>query len=276
MNDKPKEPRYDYDDEIDLYELWLKITKRWKLILIVVLIVTLSALIISLNMKPVYKGTFVIRTPVVTPKEVKKHIEKLEVLKGEQRVEELADILKVPVSLIENTVKISTREIRGVQVVLEVDLEVYDPKIIPPMASAIVSYLNSEPYIKERLEKERELVLNKIRETRSTIKTLIQAKKTINRFIKQGKELYFNPTEIDEIIKKYKDEEISLKYKLSLLKGIEISVDPVVPKEPYKPKVKLITTVAFLSSLFLGIFLALCSEWLSESRRRYENRGERT
>ncbi len=49
---------------------------------------------------------------------------------------------------------------------------------------------------------------------------------------------------------------------------VEIIDPPSLPDLPVKPKKKLIVAVAGVSSLFLGMFLALFLEWLEETKRK--------
>ena len=81
--------------------------------------------------------------------------------------------------------------------------------------------------------------------------------------------IYFNPAEIDKAIQAFESQLISIKTQLETLKGFEMSVNPVIPEKPDKPKKFLVLTVAITSSLFLGIFLALFLEWLEEARKRH-------
>lgn len=53
---------------------------------------------------------------------------------------------------------------------------------------------------------------------------------------------------------------------------VEVIDPPSVPDIPVKPKKALIVTVAGVTSLFLGIFLAFFLEWIEEARRRYSEK----
>lgn len=50
---------------------------------------------------------------------------------------------------------------------------------------------------------------------------------------------------------------------------VEVIDPPSVPDVPAKPKKKLIVAVAGVSSLFLGVFLALFLDWVESARSRY-------
>ncbi len=51
---------------------------------------------------------------------------------------------------------------------------------------------------------------------------------------------------------------------------VEVIDPPYLPDVPVKPKKKLMVTVAGVSGLFIGIFMALFLEWLGEVRKRHQ------
>ena len=61
---------------------------------------------------------------------------------------------------------------------------------------------------------------------------------------------------------------------LSLKKGtiepLEVLAGPVSSPEPEKPKGSMIVGVSLVTSLLLGVFLALLVDWLEEARRRHQ------
>jgi len=42
-----------------------------------------------------------------------------------------------------------------------------------------------------------------------------------------------------------------------------------MPKKPYSPKKSLVVAVAFVSSLFLALFLALIIDWIGAVHKQY-------
>lgn len=80
---------------------------------------------------------------------------------------------------------------------------------------------------------------------------------------------------INQTIAYITDEITKIDILLSTLKPFEVITKPQIPQTYSKPKKKLIVAVAFVSSLFWGIFLALFAEWLEGVRRRHSEVSQR-
>ena len=61
----------------------------------------------------------------------------------------------------------------------------------------------------------------------------------------------------------------SIKVKGETIEPVNILAGPFSSDKPEKPRKTLIMAVSFVSSFFLGIFLALLTDWLSEARTRH-------
>ncbi len=274
--EKQREELY-YEDEIDLYELWLRLKKRWRVVLATVVVFLTASVTYLFVTKPVYRASFLIKVPeIITPVEASEYVKSIKRMLKEKRYEEVARLLNVNEDVILSIHELSARELRKSKDVIEVTLEVYDPAVISDLSKAIVNYLNSNQLIAERIELKRRELSEKINIIDKRIKALKETKKLVDRLIKQGGEVYFNPAEIDKTIQSFESQLVSLKAKLNSLKGFEISVKPTVPEEPDKPKKGLVIAVALVSGLFLGIFLALFLEWLEEAKRRHEEEALKT
>ena len=64
---KQQEYVYFEEDEIDLYELWLTLKKRWKVVIGTFLIFTVAAVVIAFVMTPVYRATTTLMPVSATP-----------------------------------------------------------------------------------------------------------------------------------------------------------------------------------------------------------------
>ena len=274
--EKQREELY-YEDEIDLYELWLRLKKRWKVVLATVVVFLTASVTYLFVTKPVYRASFLIKVPeIITPVEASEYVKSIKRMLKEKRYEEVARLLNVNEDVILSIHELSARELRKSKDVIEVTLEVYDPAVINDLSKAIVNYLNNNQLVQERIDIRREELMDKIMSIKRRIKALEETKNLVNRLIFQGGDVYFNPGEIDSIIQSFQNQLVSLKARLKTLKGFEISVKPTVPEEPDKPKKGLIIAVALVSGLFLGIFLALFLEWLEEAKRRHEEEALKT
>jgi LPS O-antigen subunit length determinant protein (WzzB/FepE family) len=111
--------------------------------------------------------------------------------------------------------------------------------------------------------------MEKIRETEERIKALEGMRDIVSKLIKKGKDIYFDPSQIDQTISSFHNRLVDLRYRLDILRGFEISVEPKIPEKPSKPKPALIVAVSLISGLFLGIFIALFTEWLQTARSHH-------
>ncbi len=85
--------------------------------------------------------------------------------------------------------------------------------------------------------------------------------------LKRDKELEKERFDIQNTIKQ-------LEIKLSMLRPVEVVQPPYSSIKPVKPKKLLMVTVAGVSGLFLGIFLAFFVEWWVEARKKYSSHLE--
>lgn len=265
-----------YEDEIDLYEIWLKIKKRYKIIVGTVCFFVALSLIYIFITKPIYEEKFTVKLPsyanakpLLTPQEVKGEIRKLDNLARLKRYEELSSKLNLKKEIASKMISIRANSIRGVNDAIEINIKVTDPSIVKLISLKTIDYLNNKKYTKEFIQTVKGQLEEEINEIEKTIRKLYDIKKIIESSISKGQPIYFNPADIDEAILAFSNRLYELKFRLKTLKGFEISVEPEVPSSPTKPKKALIIAVSFVSSVFIGIFLALFLEWLEEVRIRY-------
>ena len=271
MKEEGKEFREIPEDEIDLYELWLKLKRRWKFIFIFVALSAIASAVYLSVARQIYFSSFLIKVPqVISPAEAKAYVEILNGFLKEERYEDLVRTLNIGDDIIYKIHKISSKEVRRAKQTLEVKIEVYDPAIINDLSIAILTYLNRNQLVQERLKIKREEIKENIENLKRRIKALEETRDLINRVAIKGGSIYFNPAELDEITKTFHDQLTSLKAQLALLKGFEISVHPVIPQYPSKPKKVLIISAVLITSIFASVFIALFIEWVQHSRRQYE------
>ncbi|WP_297493493.1 Wzz/FepE/Etk N-terminal domain-containing protein [Persephonella sp.] len=281
---KDQEIVYYQEDEIDLYELWLTLKKRWKVIASTTLIFAITAVVYIFIAKPVYTSSFFVKIPgryinagssfkrinLISVEETNHIISDLSNDLREKNYKKLKHLLKLHEDKIKNIRSIAPSKIRGNKGLVKIEIESYKPSIIPDISKSLVSYLNSNSYVKRKIETEREKLLMFIKESKNKLQEMEKTKELINKDLKAGKiqNLGFNPLDLDTKILKIKKEIAELEIRLKNLKGFEISVDPAIPEKPSKPKKKLILAVSVVSGLFLGVFLAFFFEWIENASRR--------
>jgi len=266
------------EEEIDLYELFLILKRHIKLIAFTVILATLLSVAYSLLATPVYKSTFIVRLPsyngdkyIFSVQEAKKNVDNLGIFLGQERYDELSEMLNISKSDISLINRIEASLKRGQSHFLEISLFVYDPSIIDRLKVAIVDYLNNNPFVQEKIKMERFKLLTLKKEVEAKIKNMESMRRVIEQNLKSGnvRDYGFNPLEMEKVIMELKMRLEDIKMRLLTLKGFEVAVEPVIPTKPHSPKKLLIISVAFISSLFFGIFLAFFIEWYRNARNKH-------
>ncbi len=271
MNEKEREPIY--EDEIDLYELWLKLKKRWKVILGTVVLFVLSAVVYLLTTKPVYVSSFVIKIGWDPVSLLSGNVPKELILLPE----ELASLINAKASTlnIEGIKSINAKSLlkrRGVVSTVKVTIEAYDKEAIQKAYEELMHMLNTEKFINEKI-KALKLVLDKrVNRLKDMLREAYKHKSTAEK----NHTLDYNPVEVNKIISDLEKELVYTEYLIKESKPFEVLYKPIIPSKPSKPKRSLVLTVAAVSGLFLGIFLALFLEWVEEARKAHRERELRT
>ncbi len=273
---------YYQEDEIDLYELWLILKKRWKVVVSTTLIFVITAIVYIFIAKPVYTSSFFVKIPGRYLK-TGNSFSRINLISVEETSRIISDLsaaikdkklLKLPEDKIRNIANITPSKIKGNQELIEIEIETYKPSIILDISKSLISYLNSNPYVKRKIETERAKLQIFIKESKDKLHEMEKTKELIYKDLKNEKiqNLGFNPLDLDTKILNIKKEIAELEIRLKNLKGFEISVDPTIPEKPSKPKKKLILAVSVVSGLFLGVFLAFFFEWIKNASRRHKEK----
>jgi LPS O-antigen subunit length determinant protein (WzzB/FepE family) len=148
--------------------------------------------------------------------------------------------------------------------IISITAELVDPALIKELSKNIVAYLNSTPYVRERLDLEKERLVHLRIETQSKLNEIEELKDFVVNQIKSGKfkDLGFSPVALDREVIDLKQRLKDLDKRITLLRGFEISVEPVVSVKPVKPKRTLYVATAGIVSLFIAVFLAFFLEWV--------------
>jgi len=269
---------YYEEDEIDLYELWLTLKKRKKIILSTTLTFFIISLVYIFIATPVYKSAFTIKLPkkegslLITQYEIKNLIDNINYLLKEKNFKEISKLLNIKEEDIKKIKNISLKKDRNAKDIATIEIETIDKNLVPNLEKGVYLFLDSNPFLKEKIKNERLLINKEIETLSSKISDLYEIRNDILEKIKKNeiKELGFNPQDLDIKIIDLKVKIDRLKTILKEIKGIEISIPAIIPENPYKPKKTLILAVATISGLFLGVFLAFFLEWLENVKRRYQ------
>ena len=265
-----EERREVYEEEIDLYELLLKLKRRWKLILGTVSVFLAGSLLYLLMAKPVYEASFIVSVN-------EKPDYKLSVIEEPDLIllispEEVARAVKGMRLDVEGIKGVRARTERRMPRSVVVSVEAYSPDAVEKAYKEILSRLENLPAVKERLRLEKETLKKKISRLEKALEEMRKKKSILEEALRRGdlEKIQFNPLSLDREILQVEKELYDLRSLLEGLKAFEVTVEPSVPSAPAKPKKALVLSASLVSSLLLGVFLALFVDWFEEARRRHQ------
>jgi len=265
------EKGYYEEDEIDLYELWLVLKKRWKLIVGLFLCATFLTASTSFLMTPIYKSHFLLKPPTfITANETKHLITPIQIRLKEKGYNQLKYLLCLKKDTLQNLKGINCKITRNNGNLPLIEIETSRKEDIPKISNALIIYLNKNQYVAEKIQAEKEGLEKQKNILSSKLKEMEKLKKSLLKKIKTGKKdvIGFNPMAIERNIISTEMQLQNIEKNLKLLKGFEKIDEPVIPERPYKPKRRLMVTLAGIMGLFLGVFLAFFLEWLDKAKQQ--------
>ena len=308
--DYPYLDKYPYlpcndEDEIDLYELWLILKKRFKWVIGSLLAFVIGAIIYLAIAPPIYRTEAVIYPTNINVRVPAISQSMAEALIVSNNVPNLVDVLKssylrervikklnlIPLlfpsewdkekntwkdpdnapTILDGLKKLDelitiSKPRRGSTITLSVEFP-NKPEVAYSIAQAMLE--EARKFLKQQnaklLQKYKTYLERKIAEIKQKIKTLKEQQVARTNSQSVEIDLLFSD------LKQFKDLYQTIKlYEIKLDDPFQIISPPYVPdkKEPYKPKKGLILAISALTSLMLGIFLAFFVEWLESIRNR--------
>lgn len=266
------------EDEIDLYEVYLKLKKHFKFIVGFVVIMTFLAGVISFFLPSVYKSEIALRrSESINFEEIKAIIDYLDNLLKNKEYKEVAKELKLPLKTVEKLkeIKIVVDRKTKSKDVFSLEVYTYDRTLIPQVINGVLSYIRGNSYTQMVTNQRLKEIDTRIKNIEANIEKLKKFKTVLYDTLENKRDLYlgFNPVEVEERIIDLQARIEQLKLKRELVRKVLVPLnDPIIPDKPYKPKKALIIVIVFISSLFMAVFLALFIEWLSQAKK-YHNVG---
>ncbi|HRS64019.1 MAG TPA: Wzz/FepE/Etk N-terminal domain-containing protein [Spirochaetota bacterium] len=226
-----------YDDEIDLYELFVKLWKHKIFILMFTLLCTVASIVAVNIMPPKYK---------VTAKVVPNNIEFIKIF-----YKDLGSYGNIDMVLSNIYIGVYT----------EIIFPLFKSRDLAIKAVGQALGGNSDPEYCASIIDEEELSIDvkKNREVASVIEIEVVHRDSALAYNFANNLLFQVDNELKRIYN-IKDSKTSL---------LNVTESPVMPKKPYSPKKSLVVAVAFVSSLFLALFLVLIIDWIGAVRKQY-------
>ena len=257
----------EYNDEINLYDLWKVIAKRKKLIIGLFIVIVISTAIVSFRMPDIYRGEacllVIINSEIIKAKEITDLIGRIDNEKQLRIVPKSYPSVK---HIMFNAIKDSKDKI-----IVTIDARKIDD--IPRALSEVVAYLNNIDIIKSQVSRDKAILLKQLAELSDLIKSSPDLLATYHKLFRAGKlsTMGFNPVEVNKKIIDIKVELLAIEQELARLNngGVEIATQPYISNKPISsPKSLLNIVAAGIFSLVLGVFLAIFIEYIGKIKRR--------
>jgi hypothetical protein len=147
-------------------------------------------------------------------------------------------------------------------------IEAINTDVIPMAIVELVDSLNNMEIVKANLKEEREILTERSIELSQLLKTAQELVVAFNKLIREGKlvAISFNPLQLNDSIRVYKNSKFEADQSLSKLKNgrIQIITPPSIPNKPVSPKTLQNIYFAGLLSLFIGLALAFFMEYIEK------------
>ncbi len=242
-----------YQNEINLYELWKVIVKRKRLIIGLILVAVILTAIISSLMPKIYRGESAVD---VWQNEYISARELIEIMGNFDKEKRIA-ILQTTHDRITD---IRLRPLRESKDKFLVIIDAKDVDVIPKALSELLDYVNKIDIVKMAVTREREKLLSREAELSEMVRTSSELVDAYHKLLISGKLLPigFNPADLNKKIADIKLERIIVSQALNRIQNgcVEAATAPYVSSKPVKPKKMLNVTFAGITSLLIGIFLA--------------------
>ena len=226
-----------YDDEIDLYELFVKLWKHKIFILMFTLLCTVASIVAVNIMPPKYK---------VTAQVIPNNNEFIKIF-----YKDLGSYGNIDMVLSNIYIGVYT----------EIIFPLFKSRDLAIKAVGQALGGNSDPEYCASIIDEEELSIDvkKNREVASVIEIEVVHRDSALAYNFANNLLLQVDNELKRIYN-IKDSKTRL---------LNVTESPVMPKKPYSPKKSLVVAVAFVSSLFLALFLVLIIDWIGAVRKQY-------
>ena len=284
------------DDEIELYELFMILKRRWKLILgIFVAAVIISASVSFFLLKPVYKSSMLIKSNanVISLKKANinayqefsiltKYIKHINYNISSGNYVLISRRLGIPVNLAKHLSSLSVRQVNNSSLVAVV-IYVNKTKGFKIIADGVFKEINGSGYFNALGVKNKKYLLYKktvlIKELDKT-DYILNNIETLNKGTGEKgklKGIYTNPKSLlqESIVLKTEIYKLNYDLKHRLYMPFSLVSRPLTPIAPFKPNKKLIVAVSGISALFFGIFLAVFLEFIKNNKNSHNTCKDR-
>ncbi len=251
----------EYNDEINLYELWKVLVRRKGLIIGLFLVAVISTAIINFLMPKIYRGEAVLNVQQYDAIPAKEIVDMIGNIDREKR----ANILPKTYSSVMD-IKLKTIKDSKDKIVVIIDAK--NTEDISEALPELVNYMNNINIVKLNANEAKERLEKKSTELSNVISASVELLETYHNLLKSGKlmPVGFNPIELNRKIADIRLEKLETEQAIQRLKdgGIGIASHPYVSNKPVKPQKTMNLTLASIASIIVGTLIAFYLGYLEK------------
>lgn len=265
-----------HEDEINLYDLWNNIMKRKKAILWIFTISIVSTGIISLLMPNIYRGEVGVRIPPkkLISAEVGIRIQPKELISAKELFGIIGNLDRERIATVfpqyfDSIKSVRLTQIPGSDDKFKIIFELSQKAYFEEVVKIFIQYLNGIPLIARAVEESREILRKRLEEIDIVMsKSKEDAEGFQKMFLKEKlNPVGFNPVQFNRMLSDLEVEKIILNQSIQNLTGFEIVTRPIIFKKPVRPRPILYLAIAGVTSLIVGVFLAMFLIYLEKIKR---------
>ena len=255
------------DDEINLYDLWLILKKRWLVIFIVTFISTGLALAYAFLAPKVYRVHNILLYNQLQDGEILNQSEMAAVVSILDKLNGLNDLEKNKVFNLLGIIdgdfkvikKIKTSEIKGSSSIW-VDIDTTDRKAGVALMDTLPRVILSNPNISDKIKTQKALIQKNMDDLKAIIKNPSMSLK-----LSRDAVVYLPSIDLYALREKYNRLNMLME-KINKGELISLAWKTEPPKKAIKPKKAMSILLGLVMGCFLGIFSSLLIEWVSKGR----------
>jgi hypothetical protein len=262
------------DDEINLYDLWLVLKKKWLVILTVIFISTGLALSYAFLFPKVYRVHNILLFNIYQLRdgEILNQTEMAGAVSVLNKLNDLDDLETLKIfSLLgindENfkTIKsIKSSEIKGSSA-LWVDIDTTDRKTGVTLMEALPRVVLSNPNITNKLITQKALIKKNMDDLKAIINNPMMSLK-----LSRDTVVYLPSIDLYALREKYNHLNMIME-KIDKGQLISLAWKTETPRKAIKPKKAISILIGLIAGCFLGIFIAFFMEWITKEQHIHSN-----
>jgi LPS O-antigen subunit length determinant protein (WzzB/FepE family) len=277
VNGEERQNEYYHDDEIDLYDLWLTLKKRWSTILVITLVSTGIAFSYAYLAPKAYRVHNILvfnqmqdwdlfnQSEMAAAVSVLDKLNKITDLTGLEK-DKVLYMLGMHAGDLQDIKNIKSSEIKGSNT-LWVDIDTYDRNKGVALMEALPGFILSNPNISNRLKMQKALILK----NREDLKAIID-NPTMNIKLSRDAVVYLPSIDLYALRERYNRINAMIE-KMERGQLVSLAWKTESPAVPYKPNKIMSIFIGLVMGCIFGVLIAFFMGWVENTQHSHAGKS---